>query len=234
MLERLDRALEGLGAASSGGGEAVLARLERDRDALAELADALRVGETAFYRDPPAWDALRRGWLSSVARGEAVRALSVGCSTGEEAWTLAMVLDEACGARGARVVALDRSQAALTVARAGAYPREATRHLPAELAARYLVPAGDERVRVADSLRASVTFLERDATAGLPPGSWELIVCRNVLIYFGHEAGAALVRALGAALAPGGALCVARSEVPRVRALGLPARELAPGVTVFA
>ncbi|MCC6214033.1 MAG: methyltransferase domain-containing protein [Polyangiaceae bacterium] len=233
MLERLDRALDALATGAAGGAVEVGERLERDRDALAELAESLRVGETCFYRDPPAWDALRAAWRPGVVRGDGARALSVGCSTGEEAWTLAMVLEEACGGRGARVVALDRSRPALAVARAGTYPREAARHLPADLGARYLVSDAADHVRVVDSLRRTVAFVERDATSGLPPGAWDLVVCRNVLIYFGDDAGAALVRALGAALAPGGALLVARSEVARVRALGLAARELAPGVVVF-
>ena len=68
---------------------------------------------------------------------------------------------------------------------------------------------------------------------GLPPGQYELIACKNMLIYFGEQARARVVESMLNALAPGGALLVARSEVPLVRALGKAWRLVAPGVFVF-
>jgi chemotaxis protein methyltransferase CheR len=68
---------------------------------------------------------------------------------------------------------------------------------------------------------------------GLPPGQYEIITCKNMLIYFGEQARARVVTGLRDALAPGGALLVARSEVPLVRALGKSSRLIAPGVFVF-
>lgn len=73
----------------------------------------------------------------------------------------------------------------------------------------------------------------RDAMVGPPPGHWEIILCKNVLIYFGDEAAERAVQLMLRGLAEGGVLMVAKSEVPRVRALGHRAEELAPGVTVF-
>ena len=163
--------------------------------------------------------------------GERVRAVSVGCSTGEEAWTLGMVLDRARG-KGYRVVGMDRSEVAVESADSGAYPREDARHLPSDLAERYLEPHADA-VRVKAALRESVSFTVRDAMVGPPPGHWEIILCKNVLIYFGDEAAERAVQLMLRGLAEGGVLMVAKSEVPRVRALGHRAEELAPGVTVF-
>ena len=93
--------------------------LENEPKLLAEIADTLRVGETRFFRDPAQWHALKALVLPTL-NVERVRALSVGCSTGEEAYTLGMVLDQEANLfeDGFRVVGMDRSEAALSVQRA--------------------------------------------------------------------------------------------------------------------
>ena len=231
---RLDRALDALAGGATL--EASLELLQNDSARLAEIADLLRVGETSFYRDPSQWEALRAEFRAGFAGCERLRGVSVGCSSGEEAWTLAMLLDEASSRQGKprpwRVVGMDRSELALTAARQASYALESARNLPAELASRYLVAsAGD--LRITDSLRARVSFVPRDATLGPPPGSWEIIVCKNLFIYFGDDAFARVLELLMRSLVTDGILLVARSEVPRVRALWPRAEALAPGVTVF-
>jgi chemotaxis methyl-accepting protein methylase len=230
-LARLDRALDALIGEAGDVGRAVdLVRTDPTR--LAELADLLRVGETSFYRDPPQWEALRRSILPKLAARERLRALSVGCSTGEEAWTLAMLLGEVCDASAFRVVGTDRSEAALATARSASYPRTSAKNLPADLATRFLSGESDA-VRIVGELLTSVTFAKRDAMTGPPPGSYELITCKNLLIYLGDDAAEQVVASLLRALSGDGVLVVARSEVPRLRALGAKAEEIAPGITVF-
>ncbi len=232
MELRLDRALDALAA---GDPNAALELLRNDPARLAEVADLLRVGETRFYRDPPQWDALRRVVIPELAPRERVRALSVGCSSGEEAWTLAMLLDEARPGSTAsfRVVGSDRNVAAVAAAREGLYSDEAVRQLPPELATRYLErTTGGARIGAA--LRPAVSFVARDAMQGPPPGRYEILICKNLFIYFGDEALAHVVSGLLRALAEGGVLIVAKSEIPRVRALGHRTRELSPGVLSFA
>jgi chemotaxis methyl-accepting protein methylase len=236
MEQRLARALEGLTGAAGVPEENVVDWLERDPSALGEVADFLRVGETSFFRDRVQWEALARRVLPGLRGRPRVSALSAGCATGEEAWTIAMLLDRAGGAKpggGYRVVGVDRSALALATAREGVYPPEAVRHLPQQLRTRYLV---DElgTARVAESLRSQVTFVVRDLMLGPPVGCYDLILCKNLLIYCGEDAGRRIVSQLFGALAEGGVLLVGRSEVARVRALGHLGEEIAPGVTVFA
>jgi chemotaxis protein methyltransferase CheR len=235
MAARLDRALDVLADEGAASVEQVLERLRADPGRLESIADALRVGETRFYRDGTQWDALAKHVLPRFAERDRLRGLSVGCSTGEEAWTLAMLLSETCSkARGRsyRVVGIDRSEAALATARAAVYPRGAARDLPHSLAERHLRMDG-EKALVADALRSNVTFVLRDAMLGPPPGNYELILCKNVLIYFGDDAAERVLGLLIRALADDGVLVVAKSELPRVRALGHRADEIAPGVSVF-
>ena len=238
LEERLKSSVQALLASQRLDAQSLLAKLEAEPDLVIELANALRVGETRFYRDAAQWEALRRSVLPGMLerRGDAqpVMALSAGCSTGEEAWTLAMLLSEGSQRRGrVRVLGVDRSEPALVTARLAVYDAGSQQHLPADLAQRYLMPAVDGSVRVVPELQPLVTFQCRDLAGDMPPGRYAIIVCKNVLIYFGDEAQDALVQALLRALSDDGVLLVARSEIPIVRSLGARAHEIAPGITAF-
>ncbi|MCA9644534.1 MAG: chemotaxis protein [Myxococcales bacterium] len=214
-------------ARDQGGYDAAAEALLANRELLTKLADELRVGETRFFRDPAQWRGLE-GWLTSWPAGRTLRALSAGCSTGEEAWSLAMSLRQAN--ISAKVFGIDRSAAALEVARAGVYGADALLTLPEELRGRYVEPV-DGGGRLGGNL--AVTFLQRDLMQGPPAGSWDLIVCKNVLIYFGDAAGAAVAKQLVSALSEVGVLLVALSEAPRLRALGLTEVPLSGSVSGF-
>lgn len=233
MEVRLDRALDALCADAGGALDAAVELLRAEPGRLEEIAERLRVGETRFFRDVPQWDALRATVAARFAGRERVRALSVGCSTGEEGWSLAMVLEEALG-RGAayRVVGMDRSEAAIAAAREGRYAQGQIGQVPRELAERCLTRHGDT-VQVAERFAERVSFVARDAMVGPPPGHYEIVLCKNLLIYFGNEAAERAVSLMLKSLAEGGFLMVAKSEVPRVKALGHTAEQLAPGIVVF-
>jgi chemotaxis protein methyltransferase CheR len=238
--DRLEQATAALLVARRLEPEQLLPALETEPELVIELANALRVGETRFYRDAAQWEALRASVLPqlAVSRGETtLLGLSAGCSTGEEAWTLAMLLAEAVRQAGTgartRVVGVDRSEAALVTARAGVYDSSSIRQLPRELVQRYVQPAVDGSLTLTDELRSQVTFQARDLARGVPSGRYAVIVCKNVLIYFGDEAQERLVAELLRSLRDDGVLLVARSEVPILRGLGAPAVELAPGLTAF-
>jgi len=232
LKARLSASLSEIAAESGITPAEVIARLEHDGELRAELAELLRVGETRFFRDASQWQALRRRLLPGLG-GPRLRALSAGCSTGEEAWTLAMLLHEAAGDRPLRVVGVDRSRMALAAARSGSYARESARELPADLTSRYLEATPDGGLRVSSSLHEHVSFVVRDLLQGVPPGEFDLVVCKNVLIYLGEDAVRRLLAVLEKALAEHGLLLVARSEVPLARGFGLQAEELEPGVVAF-
>jgi chemotaxis protein methyltransferase CheR len=237
LEERLEKAILSMLAARSLAASALFAALEAEPELVIELANALRVGETRFYRDAAQWEALRTSVLPGLARirvGGALVGLSAGCSTGEEAWTLGMLLSEAAG-QGVRtrVVGLDRSEPALVTARAGVYDSGSAQHLPRELSQRWLQASVDGSLAIVPALRVQVTFQNRDLTRGVPAGRYAVVICKNVLIYFGDAAQRRLVTDLLDALSDDGVLLVARSEVPIVRAIGGQATELAPNVTVF-
>jgi chemotaxis protein methyltransferase CheR len=242
LEERLKHATAALLRARGLDAGDLLSTLQAEPELVVELANALRVGETRFYRDAGQWQGLRLQVLPRLLaardQSQALIGLSAGCSTGEEAWTLAMLLTEAAGRAAVgrarvRVLGVDRSEPALVTARAGTYDTGSQEHLPSELRQRFLTPAVDGSVRVIPALAGVVSFQTRDLTRGVPPGRYAVIVCKNVLIYFGDEAQEQLVAELLRSLTDDGVLMVARSEVPIVRALGATALEIAPGVTAF-
>lgn len=242
LEERLRLAVQALLQARQLELPALYALLLREPTLVVELANALRVGETRFYRDAPQWEALRRhvmpGFWARRPESQLLMALSAGCSTGEEAWTLGMLLSESAprvvgGAPRARVIGVDRSEPALVTARAATYDASSHQQLPRELSQRFLRPAVDGSARVVPELQALVTFQCRDLSRGLPPGRYNVIICKNVLIYFGDDAQERLVRELLRSLTDDGILLVARSEIPIVRSLGAKAHEIAPNITAF-
>jgi type IV pilus assembly protein PilK len=187
------------------------------------LVDRLTVHETHFFRHPPSFDMIARDWLLGLAKTpaqDALHAWSVGCASGEEAYTLAMVLDRhmAAATQGKTyfgVTATDVSLPALAVGRAGLYPRQKMAEIPAEYSGRYCEPLDDDSFRISEALRKRVGFAQfnlLDASRA-PLKRLDLIYCQNVLIYFARERRRELLATLANLLKPGGLLVLGPGEV---------------------
>jgi chemotaxis methyl-accepting protein methylase len=203
-----------VGAQSLG---AYLLLLESSRDEAARLLDRMAIKVSRFYRNRASFDLLRRSVLPALAAaGAPLRVWSAGCGCGEEPYTLAMLLDEA-GAAG-EVLASDIDPAALAAAGRGLYAAEAAAELPAELAARYLEPAGKGRLLAGAAVRARVRFerhdLQHGALPGAPAAGFDLVSCRNLLIYLQADVRQEALGTLVRALRPGGVLFLGEAEWP--------------------
>ncbi len=193
---------------------------ERGPLALDQLLDELTVNETYFMRhtdelaDIP-WRRLLDGARRAGASG--VRVWSAACATGEEAYSLAVLGLEALPEELAPLTVLgsDLSVAALRHARAGHYGVRSTRSLEPGVRQRHF-EADDAGLSVAPAVRGLVRFLQHNLVADpLPPtgeGPFELVVCRNVLIYFRPETARSVVARLRGALAPDGLLIVGAAD----------------------
>ncbi len=229
LASRLERAARELASDAGVAPRDVVGYFGAHAAELERLAELVRVGETRFFRDPEQWEALATALRQRPAPGGKLFGLSAGCSTGEEAWTLAMVLANV-ELGPFRVVGVDRSSLALDQARSGRYELECQAHVPAAYARHLRLEA--ESLQVSQALRACVSFAQRDLLSGPPPGNYNLIVCKNLLIYLNQDAALRVLKALFAALAPKGFLLVARAELPKAKALELPVVSLAPGVSL--
>ncbi len=179
---------------------------------LAALIEAVRVGETRFFRQRAQIDALVDVVVPALAaRGRrAVRVWSAGCASGEEPYTLALVLGRLLPEHAISVVATDVSDEALEVARRGVYPARALDHVPDAWRDGFELRGGEARVR--DEVRAKVTFDRQNLLDGDAPRGCQLVWCRNVLIYFAADARRRAVERLLGALEPDGFLFVGYSE----------------------
>ena len=195
--------------------------LKRDPLELERLRDRLTVNVTEFYRDPDFWQALQAQVLPALVAEAArrprreLRLWSAGCSSGEEPYTLALLARQAVEALGAavqvRVLASDIDEVILARAREGRYPAEALRLVPEALRRDAFVPdaAG---WRVAPALREAVAFRSLDLFSSPPPPDLDLVLCRNVMIYFSRDLQQRLLRAFHQALRPGGYFATGKTE----------------------
>jgi chemotaxis protein methyltransferase CheR len=186
-----------------------------DAAQVAKLKDSLTINVSAFLRDPEKFHYLQERLLPQLLHGRpSLRVWSAGCSRGHEPYTLAMILNRMTGPhRNHYILATDVDPAALAAARAGGpYPPEEVANLPSAWLSTYLEPAPGG-YRVVEWLRRQVTFREQNLLADRFETGFDLIVCRNVVIYFTTEVKQELYRRLCEALRPGGILFVGGTEI---------------------
>jgi chemotaxis methyl-accepting protein methylase len=191
------------------------------RRAIARLIDEVTVKETFFFRDRQQLDAI--AWRPLLQRAQAmgsteIRVWCAACATGEEAYTLALLACEAFAPAKppVQIVATDISSAALDVAHAGRYRERSLRTVAPSLRHRYFERDGEPLV-VGKRLRSIVQFAQHNLVTGAmpPPGeaTFDLIVCRNVLIYFDGKTADHVISGLRSALRPEGTLTLGSADV---------------------
>ncbi len=191
---------------------------EPGKTEFAEMIDALTTNKTSFLREVSHFDYLRDQMLPSLTGP--VRIWSAGCSTGEEPYTLAMLLNDAYGAetsRRVKILATDISHRVLVQAKTGRYPVDVMADVPASWMQKYWTKRQDESGRAVSeagpSLRSVVQFAKLNLMEHWPmQGPFDAILCRNVMIYFEKATQQKLIERYWALLRPGGHLFVGHSE----------------------
>src|SRR5690606_5353646 len=187
------------------------------------LVDHLTVHETHFFRHPPSLQLIRDEWLprwlANAPADQTLHALSVGCATGEEAWTLAMLLDAALSQvvpqRRFGITATDVSQPALAVARQARYPMARIDEVPQVYRNGSIELLEGDEFRIVERLRKRVGFacVNLLHASRAPLRQLDLIYCQNVLIYFARERRGELLDGLARLLRPNGILVLGPGEV---------------------
>jgi chemotaxis protein methyltransferase CheR len=214
---RLTRRLRLLGLASFRDYRAYLQSPDGDSE-LEPFINAISTNLTRFFREPHHFDHLRQHVaLPFAAKPDArLRLWSAGCSTGEEAYTLAAVLAREApdiARRDARILATDIDTDVLSRAAAGEYPAAALDDAPPAYRAQFGVPEAAVAVRMPESLRGVIRFRRLNLMEPWPfTGLFDAVLCRNVMIYFDAPTKAALIDRFAAQLKPGGWLCIGHSE----------------------
>jgi two-component system CheB/CheR fusion protein len=198
---------------------AYLERLRGNPEELAALAKDLLIHVTSFFRDPKVFEALADTIAPEMVRarpaGDSIRIWVPGCSTGEEAYSLAMVFREEIARAGAevklQVFASDMDPDAVTAAREGFYPATIADHVSPARLARFF-SREEQGYRISPELRATVVFTTQNILEDPPFSRLDLISCRNLLIYLRPEAQAKLVSIFHFALKMEGVLLLGGSE----------------------
>ena len=199
--------------------------LDEHPDEFVDLFNTILINVTSFFRDPDTWALMAAEVIPRIlgagADGGPLRVWVPGCASGEEPYTIAILLCEALGEDAFRqrvkIFATDLDDAALTEARHGRYPmRAVTDDLPPDLLKRYFERDGGYAVFRKD-LRRSVIFGRHDLVQDPPITRIDLLSCRNTLMYFTSVAQTHILRQLHFALRPGGFLVLGRSEALATR-----------------
>ncbi len=217
LVRRVDRRMSQVGV---GGYADYLDHLQVHPDEFTALFNAILINVTGFFRDPEAWEYLRSEVLAPMVAAKApttpIRVWSAGCASGEEAYTLAMLLCEILGPEQFRervkIYATDVDEEQLAEARHGSYPVKSVGAVPPELLDRYFEPVA-QRYMFRKDLRRSVIFGRNDLVQDAPISRIDVLTCRNTLMYFNAETQARVLGRLHFALLDGGALFLGRAEM---------------------
>ena len=202
--------------------DAYLASVEAPRSGEVQaLLDDVTIPETYFFRNAPQFHALRQFVIPELIRhaaanGRRIRVWSAGCSSGEEAYSVAILLREMlpAGSWDVQVIGTDISTKALAAARAGRYGARSLGPVDDAMRRRWFTPVGDDYV-ISDDIKALVDFRHHNLVADPAPlaaGHVDLVLCRNVTIYFGRDTTRALMKGMHASLRTGGYLFIGHSE----------------------
>ncbi|MEN4473145.1 CheR family methyltransferase [Mycolicibacterium cosmeticum] len=194
--------------------------LQASSDEFAALFNTILINVTAFFRDPEAWECIREDVIPQLLaeRGpdDPIRVWSAGCASGQEAYTLAILLAEALGhdafRRRVKIYATDVDEHALSEARAASYDGRAVESVPPELLVNYFEQVNGHYVFHKD-LRRAVIFGRNDLVRDAPISKVDLLVCRNTLMYLNAETQRNVLGRLHFALAPQGTLFLGHAEM---------------------
>ncbi|WP_123040798.1 CheR family methyltransferase [Cohnella candidum] len=179
---------------------------------LDEFLDRMTINVSEFWRNPNRWQLLKQRFLEPLAQNQQrLQVWSAACSTGEEPYTLAMLVDSLGALERTSIMATDIDELVLAKAKEGLYLERSMRDVPPEYRQRYFEQTG-VHFRVADKLKKAVKFQKQNLLLDPFPDRYDLIVCRNVMIYFTEEAKAGLYRKFAGALKPNGILFVGSTE----------------------
>jgi two-component system, chemotaxis family, CheB/CheR fusion protein len=217
FLRRVQRRMQVLNVTTL---DAYVSRLEHDAAEAVMLFRDLLIGVTGFFRDPDTFETVKRLIVPRLFAGKGadatVRIWVAGCATGEEAYSLAILMREYMDAAQGplphvQILATDIDDAAVTTARAGRYPATLLEGMSAARLSRFFV-VGQSGYTVTKDVRELCTFSSHSLTRDPPYSRIDLVSCRNLLIYLDGELQKVVMPALHYALVPGGTLLLGSSE----------------------
>lgn len=183
----------------------------KDARLMDELLDRMTINVSEFFRNQSRWDALAQ-LFPTLIRNNRIKAWSAACSTGQEPYTLMLLLSKYMPISGVSLLATDIDERALRVAKEGIYSEEELAPIEQELRNKFFRAVTSTQQQAVDEVRARIDFRKHNLLEQPFDTDFDLIVCRNVLIYFTDSAKDILYHKFAQALRPGGMLFVGSTE----------------------
>ncbi|MBM7584348.1 chemotaxis protein methyltransferase CheR [Bacillus pakistanensis] len=186
--------------------------LDCNSHVLNEFLDRMTINVTEFYRNYKRWEVLQNKILPTlICENSKPKIWSAACSTGEEPYTIAMVLNQFMPYSQIAITASDIDGNAIMKAKRGVFSERSLNEVPNEIRKKYFTRNG-EFYKISDEIKQTVIFNKHNLLADKFDQMFDLIICRNVLIYFTEEAKSIIYKKFSDALRPGGVLFVGSTE----------------------
>lgn len=188
--------------------------LKNDREIYDSFVTYLTINVSEFYRNPLQWQTLEQEIIPLLLKrfGKPLKIWSAACSTGDEPYSLAMVLSDFLPLNQIQILATDMDQEVLSKAKKGCYTEQSIKGLPKRYCDKFLDIDSDGTIRVSDKLKSCISFKQHDLLKDRYPQGVHMIVCRNVMIYFTEEAKDKIYHRFSASLSRQGILFVGSTE----------------------
>lgn len=187
--------------------------LKKDKVLFEEFVNYLTINVSEFYRNPEQWTLLERQILPELLKkSPTLKIWSAACSTGDEPYSLVMLLTRFMPLSKIKIIATDIDKQVLDKARMGLYNIKSLKGLPDEFIKKYFKQVSATSYQISDEIKKCVEFKEHNLLKDPYPDRCDLIVCRNVLIYFTEEAKEEIYKKFNAALTKDGILFIGSTE----------------------
>ncbi len=189
-------------------------KLRTDKVAFDEFINYITINVSEFFRNPEQWSLLEKEVFPYLIEhfGKELTIWSAACSTGDEPYSLAILLSKFLPLNKIKIIATDIDKRVMEKAQAGLYHEKSLKALPEEFLNKYFVKINDRTYQISDAIKSCVEFKQHDLLKDSYPSNCDLIVCRNVLIYFTDEAKNKIYSDFYKALKKNGLLFVGSTE----------------------
>ena len=193
--------------------ETYLAMLRADKDLFEQFVNFLTINVSEFYRNPEQWKLLDESVIPKLikAHGNRLKIWSAACSTGDEPYSLAMAFSKHLPLSNIQIIATDIDKQVLEQAQTGLYNAKSIAAVPEEFKKKYFTQVGSS-YKIADELKKCITFKQHNLLKDPYPSDCDLILCRNVVIYFTDEAKDEIYRKFFKSLKNQGVLFIGSTE----------------------
>lgn len=209
MHRRIDSLIAKLGVANY---DDYFRLIKSDKNMLSEFLGHMTINVSEFYRNPQQWEILKEEiYPMLINKNKNLKIWSAACSTGDEPYTLVMTLSEYLPLANIKIIATDIDDEILNKAKSGLYTKKSIDALPKNYVEKYF-DYKDEIYAVKETVKRCVEFKKHNLLKDIYPGNVDLIVCRNVLIYFTNEAKDNIYSNFRNSLKNGGVLFIGSTE----------------------